>query len=128
MTSVQAHKILELPLGASREDIKKSFRRLSLKYHPDKNRSPGAEDKFKEISAAYDLLYDNGYRDVGEVIAKRVVKTAPNPSGAVGKAAAEEFNKQPDATEKGIFGVFNFGGDLFTQIVDAAKNKDKNQK
>ncbi len=127
MTSVQAHKLLELPLGASREDIKRSFRRLSLKYHPDKNRSPGAEERFKEISAAYDLLYDNGYRDVGEVIAKRVAKAVPT-SDVVGKAAADEFNKQPDATENGIFGVFNFGGDLFKQIVDAAKNKDKNQK
>lgn len=53
------YEILELPPSASAEEIKKSFRRLALKYHPDKNPgNPAAEQHFKEITAAYSLLSD----------------------------------------------------------------------
>ncbi len=49
------YTVLEVPRTASTEDIKKAYRRLALIYHPDKNRSPGAEAKFKEISQAYEV-------------------------------------------------------------------------
>lgn len=38
-----------------------SYRRLSLKYHPDKNQEPGAELKFKQVAEAYDILSDREY-------------------------------------------------------------------
>lgn len=53
------YSILGVEENASQEEIKKSFRKLSMKFHPDKN--PGnseAEEKFKEISQAYDTLSD----------------------------------------------------------------------
>ena len=53
------YSILGVDESASPEEIKKSFRKLSMKFHPDKN--PGnseAEEKFKEISQAYDTLSD----------------------------------------------------------------------
>lgn len=57
------YKVLEVDRGASVDDIKKSYRKLALKYHPDRNKGDkGAEDKFKEISEAYAVLSDDQKR------------------------------------------------------------------
>eukprot|EP01103_Thecamoeba_quadrilineata_P019039 TRINITY_DN7553_c0_g1_i1.p1 TRINITY_DN7553_c0_g1~~TRINITY_DN7553_c0_g1_i1.p1 ORF type:complete len:420 (-),score=66.47 TRINITY_DN7553_c0_g1_i1:70-1329(-) len=49
---------LGLTPEASVDDVKKAYRRLAVKFHPDKNPDPQAQDKFKEISAAYEVLSD----------------------------------------------------------------------
>lgn len=57
------YEILGIPRNASQEDIKAAYRKLALKYHPDRN--PGdkkAEDKFKEAAAAYEILSDETKR------------------------------------------------------------------
>jgi len=51
------YKVLGVPKGASEAEIKKSYYQLALKYHPDKNEGK-TEEKFKEISSAYDVLGD----------------------------------------------------------------------
>jgi curved DNA-binding protein len=48
--------ILGLDKNASAEDIKKTYRKLARKYHPDVSKEPGAEEKFKEVSEAYETL------------------------------------------------------------------------
>ena len=52
------YAILGLPRSASQGDIKKAYRKLALKWHPDKNQSPEAVAKFQDISQAYDVLSD----------------------------------------------------------------------
>jgi len=52
------YSILEVPENATQEEIKKSYRRLSMEYHPDKNKSPEATAKFQKISEAYETLGD----------------------------------------------------------------------
>uniref|UniRef100_A0A673HGH1 DnaJ homolog subfamily B member 9 n=1 Tax=Sinocyclocheilus rhinocerous TaxID=307959 RepID=A0A673HGH1_9TELE len=58
------YSVLGIQKGASDDEIKKAYRKQALKYHPDKNKSPGAEDKFKEIAEAYDVLSDPKKKDI----------------------------------------------------------------
>jgi molecular chaperone DnaJ len=62
MTKKDYYEILGVDRNASKDDIKKAYRRLALKFHPDKNPSKDAEEKFKEISEAYAVLYDDEKR------------------------------------------------------------------
>ena len=52
------YEVLGLQKGASQDEIRRAYRQLAKKYHPDVNKEPGAEAKFKEINEAYDTLSD----------------------------------------------------------------------
>eukprot|EP00096_Caligus_rogercresseyi_P010220 TRINITY_DN3649_c0_g1_i2.p1 TRINITY_DN3649_c0_g1~~TRINITY_DN3649_c0_g1_i2.p1 ORF type:complete len:190 (-),score=55.68 TRINITY_DN3649_c0_g1_i2:126-695(-) len=56
------YKTLGLEPSALPKDVKKAFRQLALKYHPDKNKSPDAEKQFREIAEAYEVLSDEKKR------------------------------------------------------------------
>jgi len=62
MTKRDYYEILGIDKNADKKEIKKAYRKLALKYHPDKNPSKDAEEKFKEISEAYAVLYDDDKR------------------------------------------------------------------
>lgn len=56
------YEILGVSKTASQEEIKKAYRRLALQYHPDRNKTAEAAEKFKEINAAYEVLGDENKR------------------------------------------------------------------
>ncbi|MGG7047832.1 MULTISPECIES: DnaJ C-terminal domain-containing protein [unclassified Campylobacter] len=60
--SESLYETLGVSKSASADEIKKSYRRLARKYHPDINKDAGAEEKFKEINAAYEILSDEKKR------------------------------------------------------------------
>jgi molecular chaperone DnaJ len=73
------YKILGVPETASQKEIKAAYRRLSKQYHPDRN--PGAEDRFKEVSAAYDVLGDPEKRKAYDEVRRMGPVGAFGPGG-----------------------------------------------
>ena len=97
------YEVLGIQRSANKEEIKNSYRRLALQYHPDRNKSPGAEEKFKEISEAYAVLSDDEKR-------KRY--------DTYGHVGAEEVFRGSEANFDEVFKDMGFGGfrDIFEQI------------
>jgi molecular chaperone DnaJ len=97
------YEVLGIQRSATKEEIKNSYRRLALQYHPDRNKSPGAEERFKEISEAYAVLSDDEKR-------KRY--------DTYGHVGAEEVFRGSEANFDEVFKDMGFGGfrDIFEQI------------
>jgi curved DNA-binding protein len=58
MANQDFYQVLGVPRNADQDEIQRAYRKLARTYHPDVNSDPGAEDRFKEISEAYDVLSD----------------------------------------------------------------------
>ncbi len=58
MAEKDFYQLLGVSKNASQEEVKRAYRKLALQYHPDKNKTGGAESKFKEINHAYEVLGD----------------------------------------------------------------------
>ncbi len=100
-TTRDYYEILGLPKDASAENIKKTYRKLALKYHPDRNKEARAEEKFKEISEAYAVLSDPE---------KRAQYDRFGHAGIDGQYSAEDIFRGADFSGFGdIFEMF-FGG------------------
>ncbi|KAG6410640.1 hypothetical protein SASPL_128705 [Salvia splendens] len=63
-SSSDYYSVLNVSKNATLQEIKAAYRSLARKYHPDMNKGPGAEEKFKEIAAAYEVLSDTEKRSV----------------------------------------------------------------
>ena len=73
------YDVLGLPRNASPDDIKKAFRRLAMRYHPDRNQDGGAEARFKEVNEAYEVLSDPDRRAMYDRFGHAAAQGGDNP-------------------------------------------------
>jgi len=78
------YKVLGISKTATIDDIKKAYKKLALKYHPDKNKSAGAEERFKEVAEAYEVLSDPTKRQKYDTMGEDAFKQGFDPSGGSG--------------------------------------------
>ncbi|XP_017072341.1 dnaJ homolog subfamily B member 4 [Drosophila eugracilis] len=74
------YKILGIERNASNEDVKKGYRRMALRYHPDKNDHPQAEAQFKEVVAAFEVLSDKEKRQIYDQFGEEGLKYGDEPA------------------------------------------------
>lgn len=117
MSKRDYYEILEVPRTASADEIKKAYRKLAIKYHPDKN--PGdaaAEEKFKEAAEAYEVLSDANKRARYDQFGHAAASGAGGGSygdgfGGAGMSMEDIFAQFGDIFGSGGFGGFGgFGG------------------
>ncbi|KAF2318041.1 hypothetical protein GH714_041370 [Hevea brasiliensis] len=128
------YDILGLEKTCSVEDVRKAYRKLSLKVHPDKNKAPGAEEAFKAVSKAFQCLSNEESRRKYDLIGSDepvYERRAPWPHGWQGEYNGyydyfdpDEIFRQfffggmPPATNQ--FRSFNFGGGMGPRTADNA--------
>lgn len=105
------YEVLGVPRDAGEKAIKKAYKRLAMKYHPDRNKDPDAEEKFKELAKAYAVLSDPDKRrmyDAGGI-------------GGVAHFSDEELFRNVDFDFGDLFGGFGYdfgtgGGSIFDRF------------
>ena len=104
------YRVLGVSKGASTDDIKKAYRKLALKYHPDRNQgSKETEDRFKQVTEAYEILRDSEKRSVYDQYGEQGLNRGAGGAGGFG---GFDFS---DALEVFMRDFGGFGGleDLF---------------
>ena len=86
-TQRDLYEVLGIDRVATQEEVKRAFRKLAMEYHPDRNRDEGAEERFKEVSAAYEVLSDVEKRNIYDRHGLAGLRT----NGAQGFSGFESF-------------------------------------
>ena len=133
------YSILGVSKNATKQEIKRAFRKLAAKYHPDKNKSADAEKKFKEIQQAYEVLSDDKKRQLYDTYGSSAVTGngfGGNYSSYQDFFGSTGFPGGNGFTGSGDFGNFNniwdmgdiaeFLNSVFGGFAQASSNKNVN--
>ena len=104
------YEILGVEQKATEDDIKKSYKKLAIKFHPDKNRAPQASDAFKKVSAAYACLVDGEKRRMYDLTGEEPGNNQSAQQSSRSRFRQSHFEQEVNPEE--IFNMF-FGGDIF---------------
>lgn len=126
------YETLGVDKGASKADIKSAYRKLALKYHPDKNKSADAEEKFKEINEAYEVLSDDNKKAAYDQYGHAAFEggragpfggnTYTRQQGPFNFTYTNTANGNPGSADFG-FGGFSNPFDIFEQFFGASFNQ-----
>jgi molecular chaperone DnaJ len=94
------YKVLGVSKGASADEIKKAYRKLALQWHPDRNKSAGSHEKFKEINKAYEVLSDEKKKAMYDQYGESAF--------APGSGFGQQGNPWGGAPQGGGFGPFTY--------------------
>lgn len=114
------YETLGVPRTASKDDIKKAYRKLAMKYHPDmnKDKTKEAEEKFKELSEAYEVLADDGKKQRYDQYGHEGVQSTFKGGGF----DWSDFTHYGDISD--IFGNSEgFGGSIFDQFFGGGRRR-----
>ena len=105
------YELLGCSRSATEDELKKAYRKLAMKWHPDKNKDnrKQAEEKFKKISEAYDVLSDKQKRGVYDKFGEEGLKGGMGGGGANGFRGANFNFRRPEDIFSEVFGA-QFGG------------------
>lgn len=113
------YDILQVPKGASEDQIKRAYRKLALKYHPDKNQgNEEANKKFAEINNAYEVLSDSEKRNIYDQYGEEGLKQFSAGGGRGGGGGGGGMNFQD------IFSTFFGGGPMEEEEEKVVKGDD----
>jgi len=110
------YKILGVPRTAGRDQIRQAYRKLARKHHPDVNKDPKAEERFKKIAEAYEVLGDAGKRKKYDALGEnwRMGQEFTPPPGA--QSFRFEFGGRPGAGRDDAFGSGRGFSDFFETL------------
>lgn len=122
------YTILGIQKSATAEEIKKSYRKLALQYHPDRNKGKEAEDKFKEVTKAYEVLSDpqkrQTYDQFGAAAFEGAGAGGTGEGGPFGGFGGQQGQYGPftyySNSAGGDFGGFNDPFEIFEQFFGGA--------